>query len=129
MSLAQAIDRHAARLDIVVPCFVQVNVSGEQSKHGLAPEETEHFLKELAAFRSIRPIGLMTMAPHEEDPEATRPVFRQLRLLRDELNARSATAEPLTELSMGMSNDFEIAVEEGATWIRLGTVLVGKEEV
>ncbi|ALS27365.1 YggS family pyridoxal phosphate enzyme [Paenibacillus sp. 32O-W] len=129
MSLAQAIDRHAARLGIVVPCFVQVNVSGEQSKHGLAPEETEHFLKELAAFRSIRPIGLMTMAPHEEDPEATRPVFRQLRLLRDELNARSATAEPLTELSMGMSNDFEIAVEEGATWIRLGTVLVGKEEV
>lgn len=70
----------------------------------------------------------MTMAPHEEDPEATRPVFRRLRELRDEANAKGWFAEPLRELSMGMSNDFEIAIEEGATRVRLGTVLVGHEE-
>lgn len=68
------------------------------------------------------------MAPHEEDPELTRPVFRGLRELRDKLNGMGLTAEPMTELSMGMSNDFEVAIEEGATWVRLGTVLVGHEE-
>jgi hypothetical protein len=67
----------------------------------------------------------MTMAPLEGDPELTRPVFRGLRELRDELNQLALTPEPITELSMGMSNDFEVAIQEGATWVRLGTVLVG----
>jgi uncharacterized pyridoxal phosphate-containing UPF0001 family protein len=71
----------------------------------------------------------MTMAPIEEDAERTRPVFRKLRELRDQLNAQAVTAEPLTELSMGMSGDFEVAIEEGATWVRLGTLLVGKGEL
>ena len=68
---------------------------------------------------NLKVVGLMTMAPHEEDPELTRPVFRGLRELRDQLNGQALTAEPLTELSMGMSNDFEVAIEEGATWVRL----------
>ena len=68
------------------------------------------------------------MAPYESSAEQTRPVFRGLRQLRDELNKQALTAEPLTELSMGMSNDFEVAIEEGATWVRLGSILVGKEE-
>lgn len=68
------------------------------------------------------------MAPIEDDPELTRPVFRGLRELRDRLNAQKITKEPLTELSMGMSGDFEVAIEEGATWVRLGTILVGKGE-
>lgn len=70
----------------------------------------------------------MTMAPYEAEPEQTRPVFRALRELRDELERRSEHPNTITQLSMGMSNDFEVAIEEGTTWIRLGTILVGKEE-
>lgn len=128
LPLAEAVQKRAAALGIRVPCLVQVNVSGEESKHGLAPEQVREFLEALRAYPAIRPIGLMTMAPHEEDPERTRPVFRGLRELRDELNRIALTDEPLRELSMGMSNDFEVAVEEGATWVRLGTVLVGRED-
>jgi len=129
LSLAEAIQNRAQTLDIQVPCLLQVNVSGEQSKHGLAPNEVKPFLIELQNYDRIKPIGLMTMAPYESEPEETRPVFRALRALRDELNESSILKEPLTELSMGMSNDFEVAVEEGATLVRLGTVLVGKEEI
>ncbi|MFC5467177.1 YggS family pyridoxal phosphate-dependent enzyme [Cohnella suwonensis] len=128
-SLAEAINDRAEKLGIVVPCLLQVNVSGEQSKHGLAPEQALPFLHGLGKYDRIRPVGLMTMAPYESEPEETRPVFRALRLLRDELNGKAMTTEPLTELSMGMSNDFEVAAEEGATMVRLGTVLVGKEEI
>jgi uncharacterized pyridoxal phosphate-containing UPF0001 family protein len=106
-----------------------VNVSGEQSKHGLEPEQLKEFIRQLQAYDRIRPIGLMTMAPYEIEPEQTRPIFRSLRELRDDLNEQMILNEPLTELSMGMSNDFEVAVEEGATRVRLGTVLVGKEEI
>ena len=129
LSLAEAIHNRAKVLDIHVSCFLQVNVSGEQSKHGLAPEEVKPFIIELLKYDRIRPIGLMTMAPYESEPEATRPIFCALRQLRDDLNELSILKEPMTELSMGMSNDFEVAVEEGATWVRLGTVLVGKEEI
>ncbi|WP_276355911.1 YggS family pyridoxal phosphate-dependent enzyme [Cohnella caldifontis] len=127
LPLAEAIQKKASALGIEVPCLIQVNVSGEESKHGLPPEQVPEFLGGLRAFPAVKPIGLMTMAPHEEDPERTRPVFRGLRELRDELNRIGLTDVPLRELSMGMSNDFEVAVEEGATWVRLGTVLVGKE--
>jgi len=127
LSLSEAIQHRASALDIVVPCFIQVNVSGELSKHGLTPDNVQAFLREIGGFDRIRPIGLMTMAPYESEPEETRPVFRALRQLKDELNASGVLAEPLAELSMGMSNDFEVAVEEGATRVRLGTVLVGKE--
>ncbi|MWC27426.1 YggS family pyridoxal phosphate-dependent enzyme [Paenibacillus sp. MMS18-CY102] len=128
VSLAEAIADRADKLGLVVPCFIQVNVSGEASKQGLEPEELEPFIQTLKQFPSIKPIGLMTMAPFEAEPEETRPVFRELRMLRDRLNAQGILDEPLTELSMGMSNDFEVAIEEGATWVRLGTILVGKEE-
>ncbi|WP_372663069.1 YggS family pyridoxal phosphate-dependent enzyme [Cohnella sp.] len=129
LSLAEAIHNRAQLLDIQVACFLQVNVSGEQSKQGLSPEQAEVFIRQLQAYDRIRPIGLMTMAPFESRPEDTRPIFRKLRELRDELNKLEILGEPLTELSMGMSNDFEVAVEEGATHVRLGTVLVGKEEI
>lgn len=128
VSLAEAIQHRAAMLDVTVPCFVQVNVSGEQTKHGMDPDQVPAFIRDLQAFDRIRPIGLMTMAPLESEPENTRLVFRALRQLRDDLNRSSALKEPLTALSMGMSGDFEIAVEEGATHVRLGTVLVGKED-
>ncbi len=128
-SLAEAIDKRAQALQLQVPCFLQVNVSGETSKHGLTPEAAREFIRSLRDYPSIDPIGLMTMAPLDTDPEQARPVFRALRELRDELNREALTERPLTELSMGMSGDFEAAVEEGATWVRLGTVLVGKEEI
>ncbi|UVI32208.1 YggS family pyridoxal phosphate-dependent enzyme [Paenibacillus spongiae] len=125
LSLAQAIERRAEQLGIVVPCFIQVNVSGEDSKHGLAPEALQAFAKELADMPHIEPVGLMTMAPIDSDGEQSRPTFRGLRLLRDELNERAVLRKPISGLSMGMSGDFEIAVEEGANWLRLGTILVG----
>ncbi|MDN4070195.1 YggS family pyridoxal phosphate-dependent enzyme [Paenibacillus sp. FSL R5-0407] len=128
LSLAQELDKRAAAAGATVNVFLQVNVSGETSKQGITPGEAEAFLREAEQYPHIRIIGLMTMAPEEEDPERTRPVFRRLRELRDELNAKGVTKEPITELSMGMSGDFEVAIEEGATWVRLGTLLVGKGE-
>lgn len=128
LSLAEAIDKRASQLGIVVPCFIQVNVSGEGTKQGLAPNELKGFVEQLASFKSISPIGLMTMAPYEAEPEQTRPVFKALRELRDVIQSSSAHGKTITHLSMGMSNDFDVAIEEGATWIRLGTILVGKEE-
>ncbi|WP_338555685.1 YggS family pyridoxal phosphate-dependent enzyme [Paenibacillus sp. KS-LC4] len=127
LSLAQAIEKRAAQLGVQVPCMIQVNVSGEQSKHGLEPEQLPELLEAIKGFQYVQPIGLMTMAPYEAEAEQTRPVFRALRELRDKMNREVALNAPLTELSMGMSGDFEVAIEEGATWIRLGTILVGKE--
>lgn len=126
LSLAGELQSRAEKLGIVVPCFVQLNVSGEATKHGLPPDELFPFLDRLSAFNALDIAGLMTMAPHEDDPERTRPVFRRLRELMHAANAAGAYRKPLTELSMGMSNDFEIAVEEGATWVRLGSVLFGR---
>lgn len=127
LSLAEAIHKRASQLDIIVPCFIQVNVSGESSKHGMEPGELPGFIDKLQDFSSLKAIGLMTMAPYEAQPEDTRAVFRSLRELRDKVQ-QSAHGEDVKHLSMGMSNDFEVAIEEGATWIRLGTILVGKEE-
>ncbi|MEK3885203.1 YggS family pyridoxal phosphate-dependent enzyme [Paenibacillus sp. PL2-23] len=128
LSLAEAIHKRASQLGIVVPCFIQTNVSGESSKHGMEPEDVVPFLASISGLSSIQPIGLMTMAPYEAEPEDTRGVFRALRELRDQVRQTSPHAERLEHLSMGMSNDFEVAIEEGATWIRLGSILVGKEE-
>lgn len=129
MSLAEEIHKRAVSLGITVPCFLQVNVSGELSKHGLAPDELTGFAASIRALDGITPIGLMTMAPDVRNPEETRPVFAGLRRLREELNGSAVLDKPLTELSMGMSGDFEIAIEEGATWVRLGSILVGHEDI
>lgn len=129
LSLAEEIQNRASMQNIYVDCFLQVNVSGEQSKHGLAPKQLQEFVIQLQALDRIRIIGLMTMAPYETEPEETRPIFRRLREIRDEINMLGILGEPITGLSMGMSNDFEVAVEEGATHVRLGTVLVGKLEI
>lgn len=103
---------------------MQVNVAGETTKHGLTPEETPVFLDQLQSLKGLDVLGLMTIAPYVEDPEAVRPVFRGLRLLREEVS-RDRPWLNLQQLSMGMSNDFEIAVEEGATMVRIGSALFG----
>lgn len=127
MSLAKELNKQAAALGIEVKCLLQVNVSGEESKYGAQPEDFFDFAAEVSRLGHIHITGLMTMAPYEMEAEATRPVFRGLRELRDRLNERKIFPYDITELSMGMSGDFEVAIEEGATWVRLGTVLVGKE--
>lgn len=127
LSLAEEIEKRAKALDLTVPCFVQFNVSGEPSKYGLPPEDADTFVEQMNSLPHIRIIGLMAMAPHEEDAQRTRPVFAQLRQLRDQLNQKQIYHTRFHELSMGMSNDFEVAIEEGATIIRLGSVLVGND--
>jgi pyridoxal phosphate enzyme (YggS family) len=125
-SLAQEIQKRAARQGIVVPCLVQVNVAGEVSKFGLPPGELKPFLNEIAGFPNIKVKGLMTIAPFSEDPEAVRPVFRRLRELFDD---KDYPPEVKMEfLSMGMSNDFVVAVEEGANMVRIGSRLFGSRE-
>jgi len=104
--------------------FLQVNVSGEPSKSGVAPSEARALWRSALAAAPLRPTGLMTIAPNSGDPEEARPVFRALRELRDELN-RSGDGPPLAHLSMGMSGDFDVAVEEGATFVRVGSALLG----
>ncbi|HJF33587.1 MAG TPA: YggS family pyridoxal phosphate-dependent enzyme [Sporosarcina psychrophila] len=124
MSLVKEIHKRA---DHTVDCFIQVNVSGEASKSGIAPIELDSFIEEAAVYNKVRIIGLMTMAPFTHEADEIRIVFRSLRELRDGISAKSMPHAPCTELSMGMSNDFIIAIEEGATHVRIGTALVGAE--
>jgi PLP dependent protein len=125
LSLAKEIDLRAKKMGIeTVSCLVQVNVSGEATKGGLKPDEVRPFLESLAEFSSIRIYGLMTMAPRVEIPEETRSVFRRLKELRDSLQYIDLPYVEMRELSMGMSEDFEVAIEEGATMVRLGSILV-----
>lgn len=124
-SLAEEIEKRA---DSVKNCFVQVNVSEEQSKHGLSMVEAEEFIDTLKDFSHIRVVGLMTMAPNTEDKALIRNVFRSLKELQMKIAAKQLPHAPCKELSMGMSGDYEIAIEEGATFIRIGTALVGKDK-
>ncbi|MGM0873578.1 MAG: YggS family pyridoxal phosphate-dependent enzyme [Bacillota bacterium] len=124
LSLAKEIDKRA---QIPMKCFVQVNVSGEESKHGCSPEDVVGFVKELEALSNIQVVGLMTMAPFTDDKELIRTCFKQLKKLQQNVQALQLTSVPCHELSMGMSNDYELAIEEGATFIRIGTSLVGNE--
>jgi PLP dependent protein len=127
LRLLEAINKEAEKKEQPASVMLEVNVSGEPSKHGFSPNE----LMQLDAgtverFTSVEVVGLMTMAPYTNDPEECRPTFRQLRQLRDEMQGRARwnfLGAELPLLSMGMSNDFEVAIEEGATHIRLGTVL------
>lgn len=125
MSLAKEINKRAEHS---IKCFVQVNVSGEESKHGLALEEVDNFIENLNQFDNIKVIGLMTMAPYTDDETYIKSIFSQLRQKRDDIQRLNLDYAPCTELSMGMSNDFTLAVEEGATFVRIGTKLVGEEE-
>lgn len=121
-ALAQELDRRAAAGGIVQRVLLQVNIAGEAQKSGCAPAEAPAFAKQIAALEALRLEGLMTMAPFTDDPEVQRRTFRGLRALRDALKEEGLW---LPTLSMGMSADYGIAVEEGATVIRLGTVLFG----
>lgn len=124
LSLAKEIDKRANRK---INCFVQVNVSGEASKQGINPEEAADFISSLGDYKNLNIIGLMTMAPHTADKDLLRACFRKLKDLQKQVKELGFDFAPCTELSMGMSNDFTLAIEEGATMIRIGTALVGQE--
>lgn len=123
LSMAEEIDKQAKKANIKVKCFIQVNVSGEETKSGLDLNDLLDFVREIAKYDSIIIVGLMTMAPNYDDKEQTRPIFKELKGLLTKINDAQILHYQITELSMGMSNDYEIAIEEGATFIRLGTVL------
>ena len=122
-ALAQAMDRIAGEMGKPVEGLLEVNVSGEETKHGFKPDELRREFAALAKLPHLRIRGLMTMAPYSENPEDARPVFRALRELRDEL--QSAHNHPLPELSMGMSGDYAPAIAEGATLVRIGSSIFG----
>lgn len=124
LSLAEEIQKRSKK---PINCLVQVNVSGEESKHGLSPEATLDFIEELAAFDKVKVVGLMTMAPFTDDEQVLRGCFRKLKNLQAEIQKAELSHAPCKELSMGMSNDFMVAIEEGSTMIRIGTALVGEE--
>jgi len=121
--LLEALAAETARREQRLEVLLEVNVSGEESKYGLPAEAVAGVLERAAGHERLDVTGLMTMAPFVEDPEEVRGVFSRLRELRDELNRRAACPRPLVELSMGMTGDFEVAVEEGATIVRIGTAL------
>ncbi|UTI85140.1 YggS family pyridoxal phosphate-dependent enzyme [Mammaliicoccus sciuri] len=123
LKLAKEIEKRAEH---VVKCFVQVNVSGEESKHGMSPDDVIPFIQELKDFKHIEIVGLMTMAPLTEDKIKLRQYFNQLRLLKEKVQSLNLSYAPCTELSMGMSNDFNETILEGASYIRIGTKLVGE---
>ena len=117
------ISKRAGRIGKIQRVLVEVNVFGEETKAGLKPEEVEDFLKKCEKYENVFFEGLMTMAPYVENPEEVRWGFRKLRELRDYLMKRYFKNAGIKELSMGMSNDFEVAVEEGATMVRIGTAI------
>ncbi|MFZ3576525.1 YggS family pyridoxal phosphate-dependent enzyme [Virgibacillus sp. DJP39] len=125
-SLAKEIDKRSKR---PIDCFIQVNVSEEESKHGVALGDVEFFISELKNYSNIRVIGLMTMAQHTDDENVLRQTFASLREKRDQIMLKDLSHAPCQYLSMGMSNDYEIAIEEGATHIRIGSKLVGSKNL
>ncbi|WP_091734747.1 YggS family pyridoxal phosphate-dependent enzyme [Marininema mesophilum] len=124
-SLAEELSKRCDTVGENIRCFLQVNVAGEESKFGLSPKELPEFAREVSQLPGIQLEGLMTMAPYVENPEEVRPIFRHLRVLRQELRQLDELLLTLPHLSMGMSRDYRVAIEEGATYIRLGSVLVG----
>jgi pyridoxal phosphate enzyme (YggS family) len=123
LRLLEALEEEAQRQEREIKVLLEVNASREPQKHGFAPEELAGVAERAAALQFVRIRGLMTMAALDAIPEKCRPTFAELRRLRDSLKERFPPPHALEHLSMGMSNDFEVAVEEGATFVRLGTVL------
>lgn len=118
LKLAQEIQK---RTDHVVKCFLQVNISGEESKHGFSKEELLELLPELAKLDQIEYVGLMTMAPFEADSDELKEIFKDTQALQAEIREKQIPNMPMTELSMGMSRDFKEAIQFGSTFVRIGT--------
>ena len=118
VKLAQEIQKRAEHS---IKCFLQVNISGEESKHGFAPDELDDVLAEIAQLDKIEIVGLMTMAPFEASQEELQDIFSKTHQLQKQLEKKQLRNMPFSELSMGMSRDFEVAIANGATFVRIGT--------
>ena len=125
IKLAKEIDRRSQQFGMITNVLVEVNISGEETKYGIKPEEVEPFIKEISEFSRIKIRGLMTIAPIAEDKEEVRPYFRKLRELSKEIKSKNIKNVKMDYLSMGMTEDFEVAIEEGANMIRVGRGIFG----
>jgi PLP dependent protein len=126
LKLALALNRHLVQSGRTMDILIQVNIGREENKSGVAPEDAENLLRQIAPLVTLRIRGLMTMPPFFEEPEKVRPYFRELRHLAENLQNKNLFYDNhYVELSMGMSNDYPVAIEEGATLIRVGTAIFG----
>lgn len=126
--LARELDRRCEMADSTIDLLLQVNISGEATKFGVPPEMARDVLLEIARYERLRVRGLMVIAPYSDNPEDARPWFSQARQLMRELGRLSISNVSMDELSMGMSGDYEVAIEEGATIIRVGTAIFGERQ-
>ncbi|HEY5672816.1 MAG TPA: YggS family pyridoxal phosphate-dependent enzyme [Malonomonas sp.] len=126
LSLAEEISHQWQKIDESIDILLQVNIGEEQQKSGCAPAELEKLARQVAELPNLRVCGLMCLPPNCDDPEDVRPYFRRLREMAEQINRLQLPDVNLTELSMGMSDDFEVAVEEGATLVRIGTAIFGE---
>ena len=127
-ALAETIDKEAAKHNRIIPILIEVNVGGEESKFGVAPEETTALVEQISHLPNIRIEGLMTSAPYVEDPEEDRACFANLRDLSVDIDTKKIDNVKVNALSMGMSNDYIVAVEEGSTMVRVGTSIFGARD-
>ncbi|MDD3991550.1 MAG: YggS family pyridoxal phosphate-dependent enzyme [Desulfobacterales bacterium] len=128
LKLAREIDKQAAKIGKTQPILIQVNISGEATKAGTTEEAALSLVREAGRLEHLHVRGLMTMPPFFDQPERARPYFAALRRLRDRIRAEAIAGVDVVELSMGMTGDFEVAVEEGATLVRIGTAIFGPRE-
>ncbi|HHX22978.1 MAG: YggS family pyridoxal phosphate-dependent enzyme [Tepidanaerobacteraceae bacterium] len=125
ISLANEINKRADKLKRVVEILVQINIGRETTKYGIEPEQAISFIKDVSLLSNLKVRGLMTIAPYKENPEEVRVYFRHMREIYENIKNKSFENIDMTYLSMGMSNDFEVAIEEGANMIRIGTGIFG----
>ena len=124
--LAEQIEKESAKRGIIMPCLVEVNMAHEASKEGIAPEDALEFIRSISTLEHLKIEGLMTVAPYVEDPQENRGIFRGLRNLAVDIDRENIDNICMRHLSMGMTGDYEVAVEEGATLIRVGTGILGE---
>lgn len=125
LELVKEVDKQAVKIGKIQDVLVEVSIAGEVSKTGVAVQDVAAFVREAAKFKNISIKGLMTIPPFLDDPEAVRPYFRMLRVLAGSIAKENISGMSMRELSMGMSGDFEVAIEEGATMVRVGTAIFG----
>lgn len=128
LRLAETISEEAVKKEITIPVLIEVNVAQEESKFGVTTEETIALIEAAAKLPNISIRGLMTIAPFVEDPEENRPIFRKLKQLSVDIAAKNINNVTMSVLSMGMTNDYEVAIEEGATMVRVGTGIFGERD-
>lgn len=126
LSLVEEIDKKAKKADIVQKILIEVNVSGEDSKFGIKPCDAEEFVREASKFENVKIEGLMTVAPFDATEDELRGIFKGLRELAEKIKSLNIERVSMKELSMGMTGDYELAIEEGATMVRVGTGIFGK---